>query len=151
MDGTCPLAVKRLTVNPYTLQSEEVGEDSPYGVWKIVEQTGAGWFPWADAFGSKESATAQMLRVLGEWFYPETTTIQGKPATWPESVQAKWRKHVAARFSSGQTCERANYYEPRPRGSVWDKGSEHYGFVYTVWPGPHVFFVEWTEDEEVTV
>lgn len=35
---------------------EEVPEGTLYGIWRIVEHTGAGWFPWPDAYASKEKA-----------------------------------------------------------------------------------------------
>ena len=37
--------IKHLQLNEYTHCEDEVSEGTAYGFWRVVEHTGAGWFP----------------------------------------------------------------------------------------------------------
>jgi hypothetical protein len=50
------LSLKFLRLNDYTHCEEEVKEGTIYGFWRIVEHTGAGWFPWPGIYESRERA-----------------------------------------------------------------------------------------------
>lgn len=71
------------------------------------------------------------------------TSIRGQPDEWPEEVWKLWQEKVAPLFKEGETCSSANYFTPRPYRNEYDRGSKEEGFVYTIYPGPHVCFVEW--------
>jgi len=58
------LSVKHLRTNPYNQNEEEVPEGTPYGWWRVVEHTGAGWFPWHGLYHSKASAEAMVKRIM---------------------------------------------------------------------------------------
>jgi hypothetical protein len=54
------LTLKFLRLNDYTHCEDEVPEGTQYGFWRIVEHTGAGWFPWPGLYEDKERARAIM-------------------------------------------------------------------------------------------
>lgn len=54
------LSVKYLRTNEYTHDHEEVPPGTLYGFWRVIEHTGAGWFPWPERYISKQKAEAQM-------------------------------------------------------------------------------------------
>jgi hypothetical protein len=47
---------KYLRLNDYTFCDEEVPEGTEFGFWRVVEHTGAGWFPLPSLYSSKEEA-----------------------------------------------------------------------------------------------
>jgi hypothetical protein len=55
------LSIKHLALNSYTHCEDEVPEGHMYGFWRIVEHTGAGWFPWPTRYTSKEAAEKALL------------------------------------------------------------------------------------------
>lgn len=57
------LSVKHLAKNEYTHCYEEVPEGHRYGFWRIVEYTGAGWFPWPSLYTSKENAEKALKKI----------------------------------------------------------------------------------------
>jgi len=57
------LSVKYIRINEYTHCPEEVPEETQYGFWRIIEHTGAGWFPWPDFYSTKEKA----IEVMEKW------------------------------------------------------------------------------------
>lgn len=60
------------------------------------------------------------------------TCINGKEASWPFEVQAKWEG--TAHIRSLGTIVDANYFTPRPYVDEWNRGSRDEGFTYTVHP-----------------
>ena len=58
------LSIKFLRLNEYNLGEEEVPEGTQYGFWRIVEHTGAGWFPWPDLYMTREGAEKVMQKHL---------------------------------------------------------------------------------------
>jgi hypothetical protein len=58
------LSLKYLRTNPYTLDYEPVPVGTIYGFWRIVEHTGAGWFPWPGIYTTREDAQTAMDRAL---------------------------------------------------------------------------------------
>lgn len=68
--------------------------------------------------------------------------VNGKPGEWPERVERLWKEKVL--FGDGETCERANWFTPRPFVDEYNQGSKTEGFVYTVNPGRRVAVREWT-------
>lgn len=58
------LSLKHLRLNPYTHCDDEVPEGTEFGFWRIVEHTGAGWFPWPHLFTSREAAEKKLARIL---------------------------------------------------------------------------------------
>jgi len=57
------LSIKHLRTNPYTHDEEEVKPGTQYGFWRIIEHTGAGWFPWPSLYGSRREAEAALEKV----------------------------------------------------------------------------------------
>ena len=58
------LSIKHLRLNEYTHGDDEVGEGTKYGFWRIVEHTGAGWFPWPPLFSTRDAAEKELLKIL---------------------------------------------------------------------------------------
>lgn len=58
------LSVKHLRTNDYTHDHEEVSEGTLYGFWRIVEHTGAGWFPWPTLYMTRTKAHDALQRAL---------------------------------------------------------------------------------------
>ena len=58
------LSVKHLKLDPYNHNDVEVPEGTPYGFWRVVEHTGAGWFPWPGLYSSKARAERAVERAL---------------------------------------------------------------------------------------
>ena len=56
------LSIKYLKTNPYNQYEEEVSEGTEFGFWRVVEYTGAGWFPWPEHYETKEQAAARIIR-----------------------------------------------------------------------------------------
>lgn len=54
------LSVNYLRTNEYTHCEEEVPEGTQFGFWRIVEHTGAGWFPWPGLYETKKEAERAM-------------------------------------------------------------------------------------------
>lgn len=54
------LSVHHLRTNEYTHCEEEVPEGTQFGFWRIVEHTGAGWFPWPGLYQTKKEAERAM-------------------------------------------------------------------------------------------
>lgn len=54
------LSIAFLRTNEYNHCEEEVPEGTQYGFWRIVEHTGAGWFPWPDDFDTREAAQKRL-------------------------------------------------------------------------------------------
>jgi hypothetical protein len=50
------LTVAHLRLDPYTHCEEPCPEGTEYGFWRVVEHTGAGWFPWPGLYTTKEAA-----------------------------------------------------------------------------------------------
>lgn len=59
------LTIKHLRTNEYTHADEEVPPGTLYGFWRIVEHTGAGWFPWPDLFATEDAARSALDRLTG--------------------------------------------------------------------------------------
>jgi hypothetical protein len=65
------LSIHHLRTNEYTHCEEEVPEGThngmkrprQYGFWRIVEHTGAGWFPWPGLYRTKKEAERAMAHV----------------------------------------------------------------------------------------
>jgi hypothetical protein len=57
------LSIKHLKTNEYTLCEEEVPEGTKYGFWRIVEHTGAGWFPWPELYTSEDDALRYVVAL----------------------------------------------------------------------------------------
>lgn len=66
-------------------------------------------------------------------YAPLRTSINGKPAPWPEAVQAKW---IAATkdWPVGDAVQvtDSNYFTPRPYVDEYNRGSRTEGFTYTI-------------------
>jgi len=57
-------SLKHLKTNEYTHDDEEVPEGAEFGFWRIVEHTGAGWFPWPELYATEAAATDALDRWL---------------------------------------------------------------------------------------
>ncbi len=58
-------SIKHLRTNAYNHNHEEVPVGTPYGFWRVVEHTGAGWFPLPAHYtekGQADRALAQYER-----------------------------------------------------------------------------------------
>lgn len=55
--------VKHLALNEYTHCEEEVFKGHPYGFWRVVEHTGAGWFPWPNLYTTQQAAQSKANRL----------------------------------------------------------------------------------------
>ena len=60
------LSVKHLRTNPYNQNEEEVPEGTLYGWWRVVEHTGAGWFPWEGIYETRDKAIARMNQAIAQ-------------------------------------------------------------------------------------
>lgn len=60
------LTIAHLRQNEYTHCEEEVPEGTQYGFWRIVEHTGAGWFPWPGLYETRERAQRAMAKAVEE-------------------------------------------------------------------------------------
>lgn len=60
------LSIKHLRLNPYTHCDDEVRPGAEFGFWRIVEHTGAGWFPWPSLYSSRERAQSVMDAILAK-------------------------------------------------------------------------------------
>lgn len=60
------LSVAHLRLNEYTHCEEEVSEGTKYGFWRIVEHTGAGWFPWPGLYETRDRACKAMGEAMEE-------------------------------------------------------------------------------------
>jgi len=58
------LSIHHLRTNPYTHCEEEVPEGTQYGWWRVVEHTGAGWFPWDGIYETRKKAEEAMEKAL---------------------------------------------------------------------------------------
>jgi hypothetical protein len=58
------LSIKFLRLNEYTHADDEVPPGTQYGFWRIVEHTGAGWFPWPRLFHTRERAQKALDVIL---------------------------------------------------------------------------------------
>jgi hypothetical protein len=58
------LSVKHLRMNEYSHTEDEVPPGTKYGVWRVVEHTNAGWFPWPGLYDSKAGAERAMKKAL---------------------------------------------------------------------------------------
>ena len=58
------LSIKHLRLNETTLDYTEVPEGAEFGFWRVVEHTGAGWFPWGGTYETREAAEAKMKRAI---------------------------------------------------------------------------------------
>lgn len=59
------LAVKNLRINEHTQDDEEVPAGTRYSFWRIVEFTGAGWFPWPTLYPTREMAKERVEKIMG--------------------------------------------------------------------------------------
>ena len=50
------ISIQHLRINSYTHVPEIVPEGTEFGFWRIVEHTGAGWFPWPELYDTKKAA-----------------------------------------------------------------------------------------------
>ena len=66
-------SVKHLRDNPYNGDHEIVSEGTEYGFWRVVEHTGAGWFPLPGFFDTRLGAE-KAKRKYEEKFENETAT-----------------------------------------------------------------------------
>lgn len=61
------LSIKHLRTNEYTQNDEEVPEGTRYGFWRVIEHTGAGWFPLPGLFMTRADAELAKRRILDEF------------------------------------------------------------------------------------
>lgn len=59
-------------------------------------------------------------------------TINGQPAEWPANIAAAFERCVASRLKPPDKATSANYFTRRPYKHEYDRGSETWGFVYTL-------------------
>ncbi|MHC4278219.1 MAG: hypothetical protein ACYSTI_13010 [Planctomycetota bacterium] len=59
------LSIKNLRTCEYSQKVSEAPEGTEYAFWRIVEHTGAGWFPWPDLYTSQEKAWQAALEAIG--------------------------------------------------------------------------------------
>lgn len=64
--------------------------------------------------------------------------INGKPAVWPDYVLSLWKREVIPLLKDSH-CVIANFFTARPYRNEYDKGSDKFGFTYTLQPGNRVF------------
>lgn len=57
------LSVKHLQNNACTHGHDEVKPGTQYGFWRVVEHTGAGWFPWPRRFKTKQQAKKAIEKI----------------------------------------------------------------------------------------
>lgn len=73
------LSVEHLTEDTYDHAPKIVPEGTIYGFWRVVEHTGAGWFPWPGIYTTREAAEKAMGRArVG----PADPPVPA-PACWP--------------------------------------------------------------------
>lgn len=51
-----------LRENEYTLAADDAEPGTPYAFWRVVEHTGAGWFPWPGLYTDK----AECERIVAQ-------------------------------------------------------------------------------------
>ncbi len=77
--------------------------------------------------------------------------IQGKPVeVWPPEVWARWHEVTDRLPRDDGYYIAANYFEPRPYISEWDRGNERGGFCYTVSPGRRVCLYQFSKEEQAS-
>lgn len=75
------LTIKHIRTNPYNGNEEEVPEGTEYGFWRVVEHTGAGWFPRPGLYTSREEAESALGRIAemrpegSYWLSSESMTV----------------------------------------------------------------------------
>ena len=50
------LSIKCLRANEYSHNEEKVSDGAEFGFWRVVEHTGAGWFPWPAHYTTEGAA-----------------------------------------------------------------------------------------------
>jgi len=60
------LSIKHLRLNESNHNDEEVPEGAEFGFWRVVEHTGAGWFPWEAFYSTRKAAEKGMKRALSK-------------------------------------------------------------------------------------
>ena len=74
------------------------------------------------------------------------TQIRGRQSEWTDDIWKEWNTRVQPRLDEREVTARwANYYTPRPAVDEYNRGSDHYGFTYTV--GREVWVCQWYEGE----
>ena len=76
------------------------------------------------------------------------TLVNGHQIDWSATIWELWESKVVPLFEAEETCSYANYFTAREYRHEYDRGSNKSGFTYTVQPGNHVCFVDWTERGE---
>lgn len=72
----------------------------------------------------------------------------GKEADWTPEIQALFDHMIESHggLQEGESIEQANYFTPRPYVDEYNRGSHLWGFIYTLQPGNHVCFHNYTDD-----
>ena len=76
---------------------------------------------------------------------PTRTQLNGKDAPWPEGVHDLWQQRAANYDWEGRRLGSVNYHTPRPYRNDYDRGTDHWGFVYII-DGDKVCFIECVGD-----
>lgn len=61
------LSVKHLRRKEYGGE-DEVKPETQHGSWRVVEHTGAGWFPWPKRYDSKQQARKAIDKITWKGF-----------------------------------------------------------------------------------
>ena len=60
------LSIKCISVGPYGGEENEVTPGTEYSFWRVVEHTGAGWFPWSEYYATEYNAEEARLAALAK-------------------------------------------------------------------------------------
>ena len=72
------------------------------------------------------------------------TMVNGKDAPWTPAIYAEFEARVGPLMEDGERMLNANYYTPRPYVDQYNRGSDRYGFTYTL-NGHRVCQISWQQ------